>query len=364
MSCLSKCVTLKRFAAVAGLICLTSASGADALTINVNPVTNGGLDIAGSGADPNAQQALDAFNRAADQWEALFSDDVTLEINADLRGGFANANVIGQASSTLLTGGFDLIRNAMVADAADESDDGVVAFLPTASEFTAFIPTSVSLENAIILTQANALALGLGRITGSDALIEFNSAFNFDFDNSDGVVGTDFETVALHEIGHALGFLSVVDDIDILLDQQVPDPAVSVRPLDLFRFGNSEDPFDAGSFTNSARNLVPGTPAFFDDLDNEFAFSTGRFLGDGRQASHWRDDLLTGNLIGVMDPTLGPNFVSPITAADIRAFDLIGWDFDQIISGVPEPRVLFLLLAGLGLIGMIHSRQRPMHTKV
>jgi len=47
----------------------------------------------------------------------------------------------------------------------------------------------------------------------------FNSEFNFDYDSSDGITAGyyDFETVALHEIGHVLGFVSVVDAIDYFL---------------------------------------------------------------------------------------------------------------------------------------------------
>jgi hypothetical protein len=34
-------------------------------------------------------------------------------------------------------------------------------------------------------------------------------------------------------------------------------------------------------------------------------FSTGLYQGDGNQASHWKDDVLTGSFIGIMDPTAG-----------------------------------------------------------
>src|SRR5262249_18337475 len=41
--------------------------------------------------------------------------------------------------------------------------------------------------------------------------------------------------------------------------------------------------------------------------------------------SHWKDDALTGILIGAMDPTLRTGTVQTISAADERALELIGW---------------------------------------
>src|SRR5262249_59896216 len=47
--------------------------------------------------------------------------------------------------------------------------------------------------------------------------------------------------------------------------------------------------------------------------------------GEGGRASHWKDDALTGILIGAMDPTLRTGTVQTISAADERALELIGW---------------------------------------
>jgi hypothetical protein len=54
--------------------------------------------------------------------------------------------------------------------------------------------------------------------------------------------------------------------------------------------------------------------------------STGKLLGDGRQASHWKDDALTGVFIGIMDPTLRSATVQTVSVPDERALELIGWD--------------------------------------
>jgi hypothetical protein len=278
--------------------------------------------------------ALAAFERAAQQWEAVISDPIVVTINADFAA-IGAADVIGQASSVLLMADFNSIRNAVVGDAAADTDDGIVSSMPTEAQFTASVPAGVSLAGNLGCTKANLKALGFPGLDGtfgaSDASITFNNAFSFDLDNSDGVSpGTvDFETVAAHEIGHALGFTSAVDTIDTGSTTDVV-----LRTLDLYRFANDtvNDPATAAEFSTFARSLTPGMNEIFDDIAIESRMSTGVNGGDGRQASHWKDDALTGSFIGLMDPTLPSGTVEPITTADKRALDLIGYD---IVLTVP-----------------------------
>src|SRR5262245_18128895 len=326
---------------------VTVRSAEAALTININ---------AGAGLAGNAA-ALAAFDRAANQWEAVFSDNVTVNINADLTN-LGNPTIIGQASRTLLFGGYTTIRNAMVADAADEgADDSIAALLPTAAQFTAVVPIGFTLSGNTILTQANAIALGLVNPTaGTDASITFNNQFSFDFDNSNGVGGglMDFASVALHEIGHALGFISAVDDVD-----GAAPFAILPSTLDLFRFGNAvgQNPTNTAQFTSFPRFLAPAGDPRFDDLTNEWRFSTGLTQGDGRQASHWKDNDLTGVYIGAMDPTLSFGAILPLTFAEVRALDLIGWD-SAAAAAVPEPATVAVWSASLALLGAFGARRR------
>lgn len=314
--------------------------------------------------------AMAAFERAALAWEAYFSDPIVITIDADFAA--LAPNTIGQASTMLLMGSYSEIRDQLVLDSLTDPDDLINAYLPTDTEFTAILPTGFSLTGNIVAAKGNLKAMGfedLDRDFGiSDAMITFNNLFAFDFDNSDGVTlgQIDFETVAIHEIGHSLGFFSVVDEVDFLLSQSTPG-AVSPRPLDLFRFRNNDmisDPETAARFTLNSRDLTPGMSIPGAEAITDFVLpipggapieelmSTGLSTGDGRQASHWKDDAFTGENIGVMDPTLISGVRSPIRPSDVRALDLIGYD-----ATIPEPGSLAMLAAGLFLLAT--TRPRP-----
>lgn len=348
-----------------------------ALVINLNPA-------AGMSA-----QAIAGFQAAANLWQAILLDPVTVNIDIDFTA--LGAGILGSTNVTDALYGYGAVNGALVGDATSADDGIATANLPGGAAVNAvmnetsdnpngfgsptpYVDDDGGANNANLrISNANAKALGLlpGGQGGADAAIAFSTAFTFDFDPSDGIgAGAfDFVGVAAHEIGHALGFISGVDALDFnagqggnFLDNQFTFYTV----MDLYRFSD---------LSISANNLLKKTGGVWgaggnvqdwaaDNRNKWFsidggvtkiagldpAFANGVFLGDGRQASHWKDNLG----IGIMDPTAALGELLAISARDIQMFDVIGWDLFQQGPGgptpVPEPGTLALLAGGLVLL--------------
>jgi hypothetical protein len=336
---------------------MPTIGGGSSITVGSGPTTNiGSFDIVlnPSVALSSNAAALAAFNRAAQNWEAWIADPITVTLDADFS--LLGSGILGSTNSVFLQTSYTSIRGAMVTDASDEADDGITAFLPTAAQFTGTVPAGFAFNGNMTATKANLKALGFTGLDGtfgvSDGSIAFSTAFTFDFDKSNGISGgqIDFEGVATHEIGHALGFVSTVDDIDFILPST--SNQIQPQPIDLYRFADNtaNDPSSTATFTTAARNFVPGAVDIFDQVlsgfggSTEVLVSTGFDFGDGRQASHWKDSLG----LGIMDPTAANGELLVITQNDLRAFDLIGYEI-----AVPEASTLVLLMVGssLSLVG-------------
>jgi hypothetical protein len=295
--------------------------------------------------------ALASFELAAQQWEARISTPIRINIDAEMET-VTDTNVIGSTGygAENLNLNYTLVRNAMAARAS-RPGNAILASLPTSAQITANVPPEGSFDNTTIgLTRANQKALGLIPNPATDTVIDatmvFNLNFNFDYDRTDGLDSSkwDFQTVAAHEMGHALGFVSDTDDYDY--DPTLFDNATT---MDLFRFNKSDIPADALEFITKPREMRPGQKAVFYDLITQYELSTGATRGDGNQASHWKDDfyldqstntLYIGSLIGIMDPTLGAGIIEDLTVADLRVMELIGYD----TIAIPEPATIALLL--------------------
>ena len=290
-----------------------------------------------------------AFNQATARWSELLNDSATVKITVDWEA--LGPTTLGQASVWMAYGNFDIVRNLVAGggEAGDAREEALLPNLPTAAEFSVDLPSGFAFDNTAFISTANYKALG-GSYTGTDGEITFSSDFSWDFDPSDGITAGsyDFQGVAVHEIGHTLGFLSRVDHVDITLHNGQTDSNVWISALDLFRF-DTDDLDEDFDFTDTARNLTPGGSHSFYYGDGSVPMATGVYNGDGRQGSHWKDSLL----LGIMDPTAAAGELLTISQNDLIALDLIGWDV------VPEPSTLVLVALGmLCLLGYAWWRRR------
>jgi hypothetical protein len=111
--------------------------------------------------------------------------------------------------------------------------------------------------------------------------------------------------------------------------------------------------------------------------------STGRLNGDGQQASHWKDSPRGDPSEGILDPTIAFGQTLEVTALDLAAYDMIGWDiaFDPLSrpgyrmstasiyrnflgGAVPEPASWAMMIAGVGFAGGALRRRRAMTVKL
>lgn len=325
-----------------------SATPASALSIVLTDI--GGVS--------EGTEALLGFTAAAKYWESVITTDVTVNI----RVGFSDLGetTLGQASSSGTTYQSAVYKAALTGASTSAIDASVVANLGDMTQ-----------QN---YRTYNALGKALGLYTNTnnvDSTIQFNNRFAWDFDTADGFTGlsSDFIAVAVHEIGHALGWASGVT-------QSGRGQAANT---DVLRYQNGDWSMAWGG--EPYLSIDGGDTQLF----GRSWMSTG---ADGRQTSHWKDGarihdgvnctVLLEPQIGIMDPTGGICQQGIVTAADLAVLDAIGWTMAwDILStpdytfnsaqirelafptpGVPEPATWALLIAGFGFVGVAARRRR------
>jgi len=311
-------------------------------------------------SDPETPQyAIDGFNAAASLWSSRLADNIT--VNIEIGYSSLGANIIGETSTTGGEVSYSLVKQALAANRSSADDFSSYAALPSGASYTRLInhtsddpggPNSGTLYldtmDRVGMTSANAKALGLlAPNTYLDAVIRFSSDFTFDFNHNHVAPGKiDFVGAAAHEIGHALGFVSGVDDIDFY-QGTAPGGTFSSNLLDLYRYSALSHTLGAGvtDYSDDSRDKFFSVDG---GLTSTALFSDGTNYGDGWQASHWKDNLG----IGLMDPTASYGETINISATDLRAFDVLGYT----LTPVPEPGNV-LGLCGL-LVGAMFLRIR------
>jgi hypothetical protein len=292
--------------------------------------------------DANAP-AKAAFIRAAQVWEAQIKSPITIYLDVHFGPKRADGSdwpsgTIGSTSSPTLSSLYQTVRGQLYAGRSTAAEEPLYNSLPASA-----LPTNQGDATSITVAQTIARAIGLLDPTAQPSevapSIGFNSAFSYDFDPNDASDGpggdginageTDFEAVAVHEIGHALGFISRAGRTTASV------PAV----WDLFRFRTGTT---LGTFGSAQRIMTADGLQFYFSGPAEVGLSTGGSDGDapggdGRQSSHWRDDSFGTGYVGIMDPTIASGVRRQITANDTIALDSFGYNLSNTNPPPPPP---------------------------
>lgn len=293
--------------------------------------------------DTSIEQIV-GFEMAGQVWSSYLDDNVTVRIYVESTDRLPE-DVVGAAlPGKKKKADLNNLRKKLIEDVTSSEDGSALLNLPSLDNEFSIVVDGTELEKTkdFKFTNANAKALNLlndepdkldGYILVND--LTGQSATGWDYDASrsgSGADGIDFLSVAMHEIGHVLGFVSGIDDdgwLEVLTkaereEKELKDDAFKfASPLDLFRYSDSD--MAVGKIDLS----TGGNPYFsIDGGDTSLAdFSSGEYTdrdGDGYQASHWKN----GSGSGVMNPILRSGERKDISSLDLMAMDVIGWDIN------------------------------------
>ncbi|MEM7757969.1 MAG: NF038122 family metalloprotease [Cyanobacteria bacterium P01_A01_bin.40] len=301
----------------------------------------GGTQFDFTYAPGTSQEQIIGFEMAGQIWSSYLQDDVTVRIYVESTDELPE-DVVGAAlPGKKKKADLNNLRKKLTEDATSTDDSLALLNVPSSgNEFSIVVDgRELNKTKDFKFTNANAKALGLlndernkldGYILVNDLTGQSTTGWDYDALRNGSAQGIDFVSVALHEIGHVLGFVSGIDDdgwLEVLTEaerkeKELKDDAFKfATPLDLFRYSNNDQTaakIDLSTGGNPYFSLDGGNSSLAD-------FSSGEYTdrgGDGYQASHWKN----GSGTGVMNPILRAGERKNISDLDLKALDVIGWD--------------------------------------
>ncbi len=265
------------------------------------------------------------FEMAGQLWSSYLTDNVALNFHVDMTV-MSDQHLGGATPAIQFLQDYSSFSRVLNQDRKSANDNTAVSSLSSISSIGGMVDRlkngKVEQNMFMLLTTANARAVGVPvnslSYGGLDGYIQLNSKakWNYDFLRQSSIASTehDFLTVAMHELGHTLGFISGLDGGDRL------------SSLDLYRFSSN-------SVSKKAVDFSIGSSAYF-SIDggktNLANFSKGEG-SDTYQAGHWNSN----SPVGVMNPSLKAGTRVGLSTLDLRAMDVIGWDINQQTASNP-----------------------------
>ncbi|HXH60821.1 MAG TPA: NF038122 family metalloprotease [Fimbriimonadaceae bacterium] len=264
----------------------------------------------------NAAQLEAAINSVCSLYNATFADNITVNLTfKDMPSG------LGQSVTAIGTVSYTNFRNALQADATTADDATALAHLPVQTN------NPVNGTTSVVLSSANARALGFAASVSTDSTISINSSSCF-LDHNNPIAGkVDYFAVACHEVDEALGTISGVGGTD-------PFSA------DMYRYDGS----GGRSFTTNTL-----TSAFF-SLDS--TTNIVEYNQHGRTTGDWGDWIIHSPNPQVQDWAGTSGVKIDLGPSETRLLDAVGYDF---LNPVPEPGSLAVL--SLGLLALLRRRK-------